>query len=651
MVVVLRPSEYQGEPDTAVGGRVVLSRIMNLADGGNAESTGTKGKKRDAQGKGKAGNPKGKNTDNYKCEVHLLGGDGMQEMLFVEAWGQGAQILSELATGVVQIRNAKIVPSRPKYSTSKLAYFVRAQNPIGTATQIEQLNTEPWVSIPKHHPFVDVSAMRKVPEDLQCCVLAMVSHQPGVVQRTSQYGESVVCNPILRVKDTTIRASFWRQAAERIAEFEQGSIVALYQVTVKKIGSGVNSEWELRASRSTRIEECPAELREDVQASTDLNTEATQSLTRDQRTDYDRVQATPCNVGSLAALLMPGFARELSGVYEIHSANALGIQAVLTSGSFSMTCCGRCKRQVPEGALACSKPEHATEPLVERWIAKVSFSDDTGTAEAIVYHDALVGTELFPGGDARQLTDAETVLVLRKLRQVPWSMRLVYNRNETRQENTLEAKLMLPTVTADGLLASWAAVPLLPEMYVGLTCPFAACADVVFDKDLGVTNVNDQEATSVRLLVRVLNELEDEDTAQPDTSAGLRVTRRIKCAVKVDDDSVYRLSVAGLSSGVQWLLRAKGDSVWMVLASKRGVGDEFVSMANLEVTKYPSAPFNKYVLDTYNQARGPGLFPVTTDTPLKRRKMLDDRMPPIDERSVTFSTRTAWADVAHAASL
>ena len=43
MALVLRPSEYQGDPNTAVGGRVVLRRKVNLADLPSAESSGAKG--------------------------------------------------------------------------------------------------------------------------------------------------------------------------------------------------------------------------------------------------------------------------------------------------------------------------------------------------------------------------------------------------------------------------------------------------------------------------------------------------------------------------------------------------------------------------------------------------------------------------------
>ena len=639
MALVLRPSEYQGDPNTAVGGRVVLRRKVNLADLPSAESSGAKGVK--GKGKGKA---KGKSTDTQKCEVHVLGGSGMQEMLFVECWGNGAEALYNLATGLIRIQNARIVPQRPRYSTSKLQYYLRLENSVAVTALVQPLaDADPWTAIPQHHPFVDVAAMRKVPEDLQCCVLAVVVHQPGAVVRTTQYGESLVCNPVLRVKDATIRASFWRTAANEIAAFPQGSAVALYQVTVKKLGSGPTSEWELRASRSTCIEQCPQDLRAALQASTDLNTAATESLTREHYTDFDTVQATPCNVGGLASLLMPGYVRELTGVYELHNVNVLGINAVLNSGSFCIRCCSKCKKQIAEGEDVCANDEHSSEAVVQRWIARVSFSDATGEAEAIVYHDALEGTGLFPEFGGRTLTDAEVLTLLRRLRTVPWSMRLVYNRNENRQENTLEVKLMLPTFTSEGLLGSWFA-PGLPEVISGLTCPFALCADVSFDEDLGVTIVKGNEASNVRLLVRVLQELDDEDTAQPDTATGLRVTRRIRCAVNEQDDIVYKLSVAGLSHSVQWLLRATGNSVWMVLASKRGSGEEFVGIARENVTDYPTVPFQKYAAEIYKRPLGPSVNLASTDTPLKRRKMLDDHMPSVGTRADSFSTRVRWED-------
>ena len=179
---------------------------------------------------------------------------------------------------------------------------------------------------------------------------------------------------------------------------------------------------------------------------------------------------------------------------------------------------------------------------------------------------------------------------------------------------------------------------------MGPTCPFATCAEVRYDKDLGATFVKDKEITAVRLLIRVLQEEENEDTAQPDTTAGLRVTRRIMCAADQEDTTVYKLTVAGLSSGVQWLMRANAASTWMVLVSKRGEEEVFVASGYINVTDYPKPFFQKYVPAVYTKSNGSKVTMSAVDTPLKRMKLLDATMPKHEGHA--FSERAAWNDVA-----
>ena len=83
MAWVLPPSEFSGELGTAVGGRVVLRRKVKLRE---QEQQGT----RDVKGKQKSkGGGKSRNaTGDEKCEVHLLGGSDMTEVLYVEAYAE-----------------------------------------------------------------------------------------------------------------------------------------------------------------------------------------------------------------------------------------------------------------------------------------------------------------------------------------------------------------------------------------------------------------------------------------------------------------------------------------------------------------------------------------------------------------------------------
>ena len=156
---------------------------------------------------------------------------------------------------------------------------------------------------------------------------------------------------------------------------------------------------------------------------------------------------------------------------------------------------------------------------------------------------------------------------------------------------------------------------------------------------LGTTNVMGREAITVRLWVRILSALEDEETAIPDTQTGLRVTRRIKCAANPNNPETYSLTQAGLSSGVQWLLRAEDSSQWLVLVTKRGVEKTFVALGQLKLAAYPSAMIQKYVLHTIARKQGPLLSMSAADTPLKRKQLITDNMPAAEAAPHGFNER------------
>ena len=172
----------------------------------------------------------------------------MPEILYVEAWAEAAADLRRLAVigRLLKIQNPKVVPQRPKYSTSRLPYFLRVVSPVGIRTLIEQMVDAQavWTSIPQHHPYTNLVDLERVDTDLLVCVCVVVQHQPGAVSRLTQYGTAEVCNATVRQGSVTIRCSFWRKLAAALATHPVGSTLALHQVMVKKIGS-IN-EWELR---------------------------------------------------------------------------------------------------------------------------------------------------------------------------------------------------------------------------------------------------------------------------------------------------------------------------------------------------------------------------------------------------------------------
>ena len=53
-----------------------------------------------------------------------------------------------------------------------------------------------------------------------------------------------------------------------------------------------------------------------------------------------------------------------------------------------MTSCVECKRQVDETNNLCK--EHPEAKVERRWIGKLAIADDTGSGEAMIYHEALM---------------------------------------------------------------------------------------------------------------------------------------------------------------------------------------------------------------------------------------------------------------------
>ena len=137
----MAPSEYIGDVGICVYGRVVLIRSPFTPEAQRGESAGAALGKANKGGKGKKGKQQSgtKATQSQKAEIHFLGGQGIDEVLFMEGWADGAtQMCNAVARGVVyRIAGAKKIDSKPRYPTSKLAYFLRFVPPLGVITKIK----------------------------------------------------------------------------------------------------------------------------------------------------------------------------------------------------------------------------------------------------------------------------------------------------------------------------------------------------------------------------------------------------------------------------------------------------------------------------------------------------------------------------------
>ena len=218
---------------------------------------------------------------------------------------------------------------------------------------------------------------------------------------------------------------------------------------------------------------------------------------------------------------------------------------------------------------------------------------------------------------------------------MPWSLRLVFRLYEGQQQNFLEVKILRPTISGESILGTCAARPLVELRPSSPGCPFAACKDVLYDTVLHRTTVQDKEVVAVRLWVRFLEPSDEEETAIPDGSRGLRVRRNVRCMVDTQTATTYCLMQSGLSSAVQWLLQAAGESTWLVLATLKEEGNAFVCSGHYNVSALQEGMLSDYVRSAVAREHL-----AATDTPLKRQRMIEEEMPKECTSSrVAFSER------------
>lgn len=579
--LALSPREFSGDPATCVYGRVVI--VRGPVELGNQEKAKGKGK---AKGKNK-GQEKGKDKGpGTKIEVHLLGGDTAGDVLFIDAWADAAgQVSRALELGkVYRISGGTVVNQTPKYSTSRLSYFLRVKPPLGVNTIIQECTEGPLTELPLHHPFADIAILGKVTDAVQVCAVGVVSHQPGVVERDTPYGRAGVCNAVIKQGRHDIRCGFWRNHAAALAAFPVGSTVALMQVNVKQL----NGSWELFATEATQIKGCPADLAAAVSATTDVTdgAEAATSLSKRHAVDYDTAPAIASTVSGLMSVPVPFEMRDLPGVFELHCVAVTGVAGASADSDWQIRSCVECKKKIPDGQDACGNHPNAGTEL--RWLLKLGIADNTGGGSVVMYHDAVASVGVL--GESAELLDAQARrLRAAALRATPWTLRCIFKTNDASNVNYLEVKRMVPTLTSEGVIATWTQAA-GPAVKTGGACPFAKCGEVTSEESLGLLFVGDCEVKAVRVLLVMQRPSDQEIVAVPDAeNRGLRVQRLARCGLQPDSETRYVVKTAGVAGDVQWLLTSGHGDAHLVTATMRT--DKTSGLRTFEVLSHaPVAP-------------------------------------------------------------
>ena len=650
--VTLPPSEYQGDPNTCVAGRVVILRgpitlrQRESATGSQPAASTPAATQPACKGKGKKGGKKpqgkGKQEERVKSELHVLGGDTADEVLFGDGWANNArELVSHLELGkCYRIAGTKYMAKPPEYSTSRLAYFIRFEGAFGTQILIEEVTVSPWVDVPLFHPFADIKALTRVGSKLQTCIAGIIQYQPGLIDRDTKFGPSQVCNAVLKQGNHDIRCSFWREQGAALADLPVGTVTALLQINVVQNGGS----WECRATESTQLMLCPESLKQDILANTDLDS-AGVSLTKHTSIDYDTVSTTSVTLSALAAIISPKGSRDLGGVYEVHNCAILGVSAVLTSGTFKMIACKECFRQVQDMSAACN--DHPDAGTASRWMFSLEIADGGCSLPAMLYHDQAA-TLAFLSDKVDSSDPAVKQQIVREFRAAPWSFRLIFKPDVNKDGNYLEIKKLTPTITSGGVVETYTHVNAPRALEGRPGCPFACCSDVSFDPDFGIVRCHEVDAAAVRVLLKVeAHTAEDKDIATADpTGLGLRVCRKVSCGLKAGDTTRYFLCTSGVISAVQWLLTAPAGTAFYVTATVRTSGDtlEFRAVAFVDVTATIGiVPFAAYMKDALASAATTLVeFTPSKATPQARKRAIDKAAEESGaSHSGTFSKRSA----------
>ncbi len=614
-VCLLKPSEYRGEPGTAVVGRIVIRRVTTITPSTRSGGGTPKGRK----GKGKERGPV------TKVEIHISGSSSVGDILYAEAWGDAAEAVKGHDRGkCVSIQNAEVVHSEPKFSTSRLPYYLKIKGPVGIRTLIREVADQPWTDVPQLHPLQPLTALTRVEFQQQVCVACIVAERREPISRETKSGPTMVCNSMVQQGSTSVRCAFWREAASSLGAHEVGECLLMHQVVVKHINGG----WELAATDATTIEVCAEDLAETLRSDAS-SAGAPHCITRSRLRDWSRCAATPCTLSALVAAIVPGQSRKVENVFFIHNLQVMGIGPVRQeSEAWFMESCKTCKRQAP-----CE--QHPQADTENRWLLKLQVADTHSKHEFVVYHDQMLVAlpELGAQLDAKithgDLEPAFKKELLAALRCQPWSMKVTFRENEITTTNELECRHLTPTASSEGQVLDCVPSEPMATVAFGSGCPLAALKDTSYDQDLGIIKVGEKMyASAVRLVVRISQkELPDEETCTQDPhSSGLRVKRLVHCelASSSTEDETSILATAGPPSATNWLNRAVPGTVFSVVAMM--TSDDKTFYVNwFSLLAGPSRePLVAFAKTQYQLQQGQPLSFEDTLTPKKRVKIIQD---------------------------
>ncbi|CAJ1404873.1 unnamed protein product [Effrenium voratum] len=616
MSLLLKPSEYGGLKGTAVAGRVVIMLEQEVKSKAASAAAATPSK-----GKGKkSSKASSQPPSSTKLEMHIAGADSVNEVVYVEAWGeQATQLGLRCKVGdLIALTGATVISTAQMYSTSRLPYHLRVKGIVGTQVLVQKLESLPWSGVPAHHPLVPLQSLARVKDRQQICVAAQVDDNPGAIERDTVQGRVLVCNAIVQQNGVRVRCAFWREHAEKLATCQAGTCILLYQVLVetKKEGS-----WEIGSWRGTQILECPEELAKNI-GERIMEPGDCRMLTLIPTRNWKECEAVQSTLSALVGTIVPGQLRKVDTVFLVSGLQIMG--------------------------LSSAHPDAAEE---KRVALRAVFADSDCQCSMVLYHDHVElalqeqGYSLpNPCKDTAELRSE----VRNAFRSALWTCKVTFRENDYQQILELECRHLTPFLPFNKDCPDLTPHMLeLPRCSLGGGCPVAALRDLRVDTDLGSLTIQEIDAPSVRALV-MFNEVQlpDDESLQqdPQSASAMRVKRSVDCCLSVPDAETLlpfrsKIRAAGPASAVNWILRARPGEVHQVVIMQADAENEWSVLWHVEVHEKAVLAVNAYYSHIISKQTAAAALSYASEwTPGKRVRTLRDSMP------TPFKTSSAWQD-------
>ncbi|CAJ1356162.1 unnamed protein product [Effrenium voratum] len=276
MALLLKPSEYTGQKGTAVAGRVVILTHQEVkAKASTADAAAPR------HGKGSKGK-KIADKPSLKLEMHLAGTDSINEVLYVEAWGEQADHLKKKLTqgDLVSIAGATHIPAAQNYSTSRRPYHLRVYR--GSQRHCAEAGRFALVECAKLASFG--AALQQI------CVAVLIEENPGTVER--DFG--------------------WQSAGVQCGRAAGGHARAVCILARASGHAGSQERWR-------KEEEIKAALRK---------TEECKMLTEIPTRDWAQCEAVPSTLSALVGAIVPGQLRQMDTVFKVWGLQVMGVSSV-----------------------------------------------------------------------------------------------------------------------------------------------------------------------------------------------------------------------------------------------------------------------------------------------------------------------------------